>query len=293
MKSDIKIINKLEFPDKLIKIKKVPQKLYAIGNIELLNEESFGIVGTRNPTQYGTQICEKFAKEFAIRDIPVVSGLAIGIDQIAHKTVLECHSKTIGIIGCGIQSYLKNKENRSLVEDIIKNNGLILSEYEVCVESSKENFPERNRIIAGLSEGVLVIEAAYRSGSSITARLASNLNKKVYCVPGRIGDKMSVGTNNLIRKGAVLVTNIKEIIGDYPQFENKKRKKICKKRKKKSNYKKEWTDVVKIFDKESLPIEEIQIKTKKNIKDLLKILSEMELEGILIQEVGKGYMLRK
>ena len=154
MNYETKIIKQDEFPEKLRCVERTPKKLYAVGNLSLLYEDCFGIVGTRNPTEYGIKICKEFTKEFALRDIPIVSGLAIGIDEIAHQTVLEYNSKTIGVIGCGFKYYVQSKENKELFYEIINQNGLILSEYEKDVENSKENYPQRNRIIAAISEGV-------------------------------------------------------------------------------------------------------------------------------------------
>lgn len=295
MCNQVKIIKQSEFPDKLKNIKKAPKVLYAMGNINLLYQYSFGIVGSRNPTEYGIRVCREFSKEFALRDIPIVSGMANGIDQIAHETVLEYHSKTIGVLGCGIEYYLKSQENNRLISEFIKREGLILSEYDFSVEKSKENFPQRNRIIAAISEGILVVEAAFRSGSSITARWAKEYKKEVFAVPGKIYDKMSVGTNNLIKKGAICVTNTDEIFKIYPQFKKKKRKTFSKatKIRNEKNYKKEWKEIINFLKKDMLSIDELQLKTQKDLRILMHILLEMEIAGIIEQELGIGYKLKK
>lgn len=290
---EYKIILPDEYPKKLKCIKKVPKILYAIGNVNLLYEDSFAIVGTRNPTEYGIQVCKNISKEFALREITIVSGMAIGIDQISHKIALDYGSKTIGILGCGIKFYCENGENKKLFYEIVKNGGLILSEYDFFVENEKSNFPQRNRIIAGLALGVLVIEAAFRSGSSITARYAKEYEKTVFAVPGDINRKMSVGTNNLIKKGAILTTNCGDIFAHYPQFANKKRKTISKKEEKASKIKKEWKEIIKFFNEGTNTIEELQIKSQKEIRILMKILCEMEIQGIITQESGIGYKLKE
>ena len=176
------IIEQKDYPDKLKRIKDPPKVLYAIGNIELLFEDSFAIIGTRKITDYGKKNCEYFSKEFAFRKIPIVSGMAIGTDSIAHITAIEYNSPTIAVLGSGFK-YIYPEENKTLFENIIEKNGLVITEYEENIMPNKRNFPKRNRIISALSEGVLVIEAAYRSGTSITAKMAFKQGKKVFAVP--------------------------------------------------------------------------------------------------------------
>ena len=290
----IKIIKQNEFPEKLKNIRKAPKELYAIGDVNLLYEDGIGIVGTRKPTEYGIQICKEFSKEFALRNIPIVSGMAIGIDEIAHKTALEYNAKTIGVLGYGFDYYLKFTENREIFAKIVEKGGLIISEYEASVEKCKDNFPQRNRIIAAISDGILVVEAAYRSGSSITARWAKEYKKKVFAVPGKIYEKMSVGTNNLIKRGAILSTSAEEIVENYPQFANKKRKTPPEMQEIKfqKNIQKDWEQILCVLELEMLSIEELQVKTQKDLRTLMKILSEMEIEGIIEVEIGIGYKLK-
>lgn len=284
----------MEFPNKLKIIKNAPEKLYAIGDVNLLYQDSFAIVGTRNPTEYGEKVSKNFSKEIALRDIPIVSGMAKGIDEIAHQSALECQGKTIAVLGCGLEYYFKYGENKTLFQKIIENGGLILSEYELEEVSSKEKFPKRNRIIAALSDGVLVVEAAFRSGSSITARYANEYEKKVFCIPGRIDSKKSVGTNILIKNGAILTSSIEDVLNCYPQFANRKRKTIRKNPKKEfvKKMKEEWKDVYSVLKDDTCSLEELQIKTQKDIRPLIKIISEMEIEGIIEQEIGLGYRIK-
>ena len=284
-----------DFPNKLKMIKKAPKKLYAKGNINLLYQDSFAIVGTRNPTEYGEKVTKIFSKEFALRDIPIVSGMANGIDEMAHQSVLEYQGKTIAVLGCRLEYYEKYGENKKIFTKILENKGLILSEYELREEGSKENFPKRNRIIAALSEGVLVIEAAFRSGSSITAKYVNEYGKIVFCIPGRIDSKKSVGTNILIKKGGILTTSIEDILSCYPQFADKKRKSICKNLKKEfvKKIREEWKEIYDILKEGECSLENLQIKTQKDIRTLIKIVSEMEIEGVIEQEIGIGYKLKK
>lgn len=294
IENEIKTIMKKDFPEKLLKIPNCPKILYAIGNINLLYKDSIGIVGTRRITEYGKKICEEFSKEISLRNIPIISGMAVGVDEVAHKTTLECCGETIAVLGCGFK-YIYPEENIELFNNIIEGNGLVLSEYPENTEKTSDKFPKRNRIIAALSEGILVIEAAKKSGSLITARLAKKYDKKVFSVPGRIDEKMSDGTNLLIKEGAILVSNFREILDCYPQFANKKRKTIIKKEAKlisiKRQLKEEWEEVYKILEDGEKSLEEIQILTNKDIRELLKILTQMELNEILIKNSNFEYQL--
>ena len=155
------------------------------GNINLLNKKSFAIVGTRRITEYGKNNCSLFTRELVLRDIPIVSGMAVGTDTVAHKTTLENFGETIAVLGTGF-NHIFPKENITLFEQIVEKGGLVITEYEANIGPNKSNFPKRNRIVTALSEGVLVIEAAYRSGTSITARHAKIQGKLVFAIPGKI-----------------------------------------------------------------------------------------------------------
>ena len=194
-----------EYPEILRKIKNPPNKLFYKGNINLLNEQGISIVGTRHVTEYGKKMTRKFSKEIASRDIVVISGMALGVDSVAHKETLNIGGKTIAVLGSGF-NHIYPKENEILFNQIIDGKGLVITEFEDDVKPESINFPKRNRIIVGLSEGVLVIEAGYRSGTSITANLAWKEGRNVYAIPGCLDNKYGVGVNKIIKKGAKLVT---------------------------------------------------------------------------------------
>jgi DNA processing protein len=274
------IIEYKDFPEKLKVIKNPPRKVYVAGNKNLLYEPSFAVVGTRKITEYGISNCKHFTKELALRDIPIVSGMAIGTDTVAHKTALETRGKTIAVLGSGFNNIFP-EENINLFNEIIENNGLILTEFEQDVKPNKENFPKRNRIITALSEGVLVIEAAYRSGASITANNAIKQGKKVFALPGKLDSYVGVGVNNMIKKGAILTTNITDILENYPQFENRKRKKETLNFIKKPKIKEEYLEIFNAIKNGYKTIEEISEKIDMDMRVLLKILSNMEIEGII------------
>ena len=282
-----------EYPAKLRNISNPPQKLYAIGNIKLLKKQSLAIIGTRQITDYGIKNCEYFAREIVKKDIPIVSGMAIGTDSVAHRTALEYGGETIAVLGSGFK-HIFPKENINLFENIINKNGLVITEYNPNIEPESQRFLERNRIVSGLSEGVLIIEAAFRSGTSVTARIAYQQNKIVMALPGRLDDSYGVGVNKLIQNGAKLVTDIDDVIYNFPQFMDKLGKKDIQKQISFFDIKDEYQEIVKILKNNTLSVEEIVQKTKdKNLRDVLNLIFNMELEGIVEQEIGQGYRLKK
>ena len=208
-------INDDMYPECLKEISNPPLKLYYKGNLDLLKEERLiAVVGTRNPSSYGKLCCEYMVKKMTNANITVVSGFAKGIDSIAHKTSLLTDGKTIAVIASGLD-IVYPASNLSLYREI-EEKGLILSEYEAGVKPFKSNFPQRNRIIAGLSKGTIVVESKNRGGSLITADLALEFNRDVYAVPGDVFSEYSKGCNNLIRDSkAKSLSNINELLDDY------------------------------------------------------------------------------
>lgn len=206
-------INEEKYPEKLKNIYNAPNVLFYIGNIDLLNTVCLGIVGSRNCSEYGRKVSYKFSRIISNSDVTIVSGLAKGIDTYAHKGALADRKNTIAVLGCGIDiCYPKcNKDLKVFIE----NNGLVVSEFFPKVEPKPYYFPMRNRIISGLSNGVLVVEAAEKSGSLITAYEALNQDRDVYAIPGRINDKLSIGTNKLISEGAMMVNTPIDILQQY------------------------------------------------------------------------------
>lgn len=281
MKYKICKLEKSEFPDKLKNIKKSPKQLYFIGNIKLLYEDSFAVIGTRNITKYGIKNCKFFSKELVLRNIPIVSGMAIGTDAMAHQTALDYSGKTIAVLGGGLEKIFP-PENYNLFERIIKNDGLVLTEYENNLLATKEHFPLRNRIVSAISEGVLVIEAGYRSGTSITIRYAREQEKLVFAIPGRIDSVYGVGVNKIIKEGAILTTSIEDILVNYPQFMNRK----CKKDVNKIIIKKEYKKIYNLLEKGESTIDQLLTSTNYSIKEILELLLKMELENIVTQEMG-------
>ncbi len=201
------------YPDLLRKIHQPPWVLYGIGRLELLQGSAIGIVGTRHPTSYGRMAAYKLARELAEHSWTVVSGMARGIDSEAHKGALQAKGGTIAVLGCGID-HIYPPENKWLYEEIAKK-GLILSEYPPGTPVHAGLFPQRNRLISGLSLGIVVVEAASRSGALITADFALEQSRDVFAVPGPIYHAQSSGTNQLIKEGAKIVTGVHDILEEY------------------------------------------------------------------------------
>jgi DNA processing protein len=170
------------YPVRLKEIKDAPKKLYVEGDINNLNNQCVAIVGSRKCTEYGKKWCKVFVKELVKYGITIVSGMAIGIDTIAHDTAIKSGGKTIAVLPCGLEN-IYPKENSGLYKNIISNGGTIITEYEPEKKASSDKFLERNRIVSGLSIAVLVVEAAYRSGTSVTAKFAKEQNRDVFCIP--------------------------------------------------------------------------------------------------------------
>jgi DNA processing protein len=204
-----------EYPARLREIYDPPPLLYVLGNIELLNRHLISIVGSRRPTPYGNQMAERLGRDLADRGIVVTSGMARGIDSCAHKGALSsAGGATIGILGSGID-VVYPKENKKIFADM-QTRGAIISEFPMGTFPAPQNFPIRNRIIAGIALGVVVVEGAQYSGSLITARLAMEFGREVFGVPGNATQPTSFGPNQLIKQGAKLVTSWEDVIEELP-----------------------------------------------------------------------------
>ena len=206
-------INSGDYPERLRNIYDPPKKLYVLGNFKILKEKAIAIVGSRKATEYGKKVAFQISQELTKENINIVSGLAIGIDTYAHLGAISIQNQasTIAVLGSGIDE-IYPKENTELARKIIQTGGCIVSEYPLGTKPNKINFPQRNRIISGLSEGVVVVEASEKSGSLITAEFGIEQGKEIFAVPGNIDNPLSKGTNQLIMDGAKMVLSSKEIL---------------------------------------------------------------------------------
>src|SRR5208282_3709008 len=188
-----------DYPPLLKEIPDAPLLLYVRGDVKVLSQFAVAMVGTRRPSAYGSSVAHRLAHDLAQRQLVVVSGLARGVDSAAHRGALEAQGKTVAVLGSGI-NVIYPRENKSLAEEVAKS-GAVISEFPLGTGPTPENFPIRNRIISGLSLGVVIVEAAEYSGSLITARLALEQNREVFAVPGNITSAQSFGPNHLIKQG--------------------------------------------------------------------------------------------
>lgn len=202
------------YPPLLKQIPDPPPVLYVLGDPTVLSRYAVAIVGARRPTPYGTQVAERLARDLAARQLVVVSGLARGIDSAAHRGALEASGKTVAVLGSGID-VIYPRENQRLAQKVVAS-GALISEFPPGTPPTPENFPIRNRIISGLSLGVVVVEASEYSGSLITARLAAEQNREVFAVPGNITTAQSFGPNHLIKQGAKLTDQWMDVIEEFP-----------------------------------------------------------------------------
>jgi DNA processing protein len=215
----IKVIDffETEYPYYLKQINYPPLVLYLKGNVDLLDNKSVAIVGTRTPTKYGRLTAFNFAYKLCCLGLNIVSGLALGIDKAAHEGALAASGSTVGVLGSGLNCIYPS-QNRKLARSIFEK-GLMVSEYPLNTKPLASNFPRRNRIISGLSKGVVVIEAAQRSGALITANFALGQNREVFAVPGNIDQFQSKGPHSLIKEGAKLTESVEDILEEL-KFED-------------------------------------------------------------------------
>lgn len=213
IKNGVDIISILdgEYPSSLKEIYDSPISLYCKGNKNILKEKSMAIVGCRDASDYGKKAAKYFAYQITKQNIVIVSGLAKGIDSYAHIGAICGNGKTIAVVGNGLDTVYP-EENRNLAKNIVETGGLIISEYPLGTKPDKMNFPARNRIISGLSNGVVVVEAKEKSGTLITVDFALEQGRDVFVVPGNINSINSVGTNELIKQGAKIVTHYTDLL---------------------------------------------------------------------------------
>lgn len=289
------------YPLRLREIYDPPALLWVRGDPSLLTRPSLAVVGTRHPTPYGTGMAEKLSRELALRGLIIVSGMARGVDTAAHKGALAAKRPTTAVWGTGAD-VIYPKENKSLAEQIIAGGGLIASELPLGTFPAPQNFPRRNRILSGMSVGVLVIEAAEYSGTRITARCALEQNREVFAVPGNVTTKNAWGPNLLIKQGAKLTSNWEDVWEELPT-------QIRMELERSEGFASEGTSEASLFEESPLPpsearvlgvlrqdealqMDEILEKLEQELSssEVFTALFELELAGRIRQLPGKNYV---
>ena len=277
-----------EYPKKLKEIDSPPYILYYKGSLEKINNISIAVVGSRKATAYGKWCAQKLTHELAEIGVNIVSGLAVGIDSIAHKAALEAGANTYGVIGCGI-NVVYPKRNAEMYRQIIEKGGAVISEYYFNIQPFAYNFHDRNRIISGLSEGVLVIEAQERSGTLITAGHAANQGREIFAVPGNIDSLYSKATNGLIRDGAKLTASIDDIVEEILELKVRVRKQNNIDYSKLSDNQKK---IIACIKSGFSTIDELEQNTNIQTGELLSQLTLLEMKGIITQTPNKFLLNR-
>lgn len=290
-----------EYPERLREIYDPPPVLWVRGALHLLSLHSIAVVGTRHPSPYGSAVAEMLSRDLAARRLLIVSGMARGIDTCAHKGALSARMPTVAVWGTGID-VIYPKENKKLAEEILASGGTIVSEVPMGTFPAPQNFPRRNRIISGLSIGVLVVEASENSGTRVTARCAAEQDRDLYAVPGNVTNKGSWTPNTLIKQGAKLVATWEDIWEDLPSQVRLELEGACRNESKPEpaasllpdpDLRREEAMVLQTLrSDESMQIDEIleALETQLTSSEVFTALFELEITGRVRCLPGKNYV---
>lgn len=284
MPQNIRKLSPNEFPEALLEIPQPPKYLYIEGSLPDYSKTFLTVIGSRKYTSYGREACERLIDGLRGYPIVIVSGLALGIDAIAHRAALNAKLQTISFPGSGLsRKVLYPATNARLADEIIETGGALISEYEPDFRATTWSFPQRNRLMAGISKATLVIETAEKSGSLITARLALDYNKEVYSVPGSIFSSSSKGTNRLIREGATPITESSDLLSalgfavERNVSQNNSLLLDCSS---------EERGVLEILH-EPLSRDELVKKAELPVHQLNSVLSLLEIKGLISEQFGE------
>ncbi len=286
-KEKLKIIdfNNKDYPNNLRNIYSPPILFYVKGDLLKRDENAIAIVGSRRATYYGLSTAERLAYKLASLGVTIVSGMARGIDTAAHKGALKAKGRTIAVLGSGFK-HIYPPENKEISEKIAKK-GAVISEFPMDISPLRQNFPKRNRIISGLSKGVVVVEAAKRSGALITADFALEQGREVFAVPGKIESANSAGVHNLIKQGAKLVDDIEDIVEELNlDFSNVIKKQMVDS--KQINIQEK--EIISLLENGPMYIDNLSKKSKVKVDKLLEILIKLQIKGIIKELPGKEFI---
>jgi DNA processing protein len=279
-----------EYPQRLLHCYDPPTLLYYRGNADLNHSKVISIIGTRNNTDYGKQVTESIIEGLAEKNVMVVSGLAFGIDAIAHKAALHNNLSTIGVLAHGLDT-LYPSFHKSLAKEMLVNGGL-LTEFQIDTKPDKHNFPKRNRIVAGMADATIVVETASKGGSMITAELAYNYNRDLFAVPGRVTDSKSSGCLKLIQQNkAILLSDAEQLmqVMGWQEQPRPKKKQTLELFIELSDDEKILVDLLK--EKESLHIDELYLKSNLSSSAVAAAMLNLELQNVIASLPGKMYRL--
>ena len=284
-----------EYPPLLHHIPDPPPYIYVKGRLND-TDKSVAIVGSRNASSYGLSMAKRLSRDLSLRGLRIVSGMARGVDTAAHIGAISANGQTIAVLGSGL-GVIYPPENRRLYDEIIEN-GAVISEFPVMEGPNAYNFPARNRIISGMTLGTLVVEAAQRSGSLITARLAGEQGREVFAVPGNINSAKSIGAHNLLKQGAKLVASAEDVIEEFYQFQNKVNTEETLSEKKSETVIRLLSDltgdeaaIYKVLEPYPIHIDALSVQTGMNVGNLSIILLNLELKGLVSQSPGKYFTI--
>ncbi|MFQ5636754.1 MAG: DNA-processing protein DprA [bacterium] len=276
-----------EYPSRLKQIYDPPPYIFLKGSITTEDSFAIGVVGTRKPSDYGRMTTEKLTSELGRKGFTIVSGLAFGVDTIAHQTALKSGARTLAVFGSGVDVIYPHT-NKRLAKEITEN-GALISEFALGTQPDRNNFPQRNRIISGLSLGTLVIEAGQKSGALITAEQAVEQNREVFAVPGNISNPKSYGTNDLIKQGAKLVTSSDDIIEELrPRIESFLQKAEISVDISELNA--EEKKMIDLLDHQPRHIDVIAKQIEETTAKALSVLLSLELKGLVKQFPGTQFI---
>jgi len=278
-----------KYPQNLLSIYDPPPFLFVKGEIKKEDRNAVAIVGCRSASVYGKRITERIGRELTRRGITIVSGMARGIDSIGHLAALKENGRTLAVFGSGLDIIYPG-ENKKLAEKILSN-GAILSEFFLGTKPEAPNFPRRNRLISGLSLGVVIVEAGTKSGALLTAHCALEQNREVFAIPGNLGAKNSEGTNKLIKQGAKLVTSVEDILEELKiTTEGGKSSSSVLSQEDLSHLTEKEKDIFKLISDEPHHIDKIATQACVNVSEALSLLLSLELKGLVKQLSGKMFV---
>lgn len=286
MKKGVITIENPEYPKLLKEIPFPPEKIYYKGNWNAsIFENCLAVVGSRRMTAYGKQITTKLVSEISSAGVTIVSGFMYGIDATAHKAAVDAGSRTIAVMPCGIDM-IHPQYQESLYNEILENNGLVISELEGSFPPVIWTYPKRNRIVAGLSKATMVVEAGKKSGSLITAGLAKSYKRRLMVVPGTLTSLNSQGILQLIKEGADIVTNSEDVLASYDTIRFESPKVLSRL----SSLNSFEQAVLEELQREPMKVDDISRFIKKSVAEIGTMLSLMQLRGLLLEEGGKYYI---